>query len=271
MDDRITALLAGLGYTSVEARFHKALRALHPASAAELAQAERLPVAAAGSIMLRLERDGIVRRVAHGPPRWEPLPPEELIEHLKRRPPPTFREFEDVLAALGASAGNGEVTNVSGYEALLAAARALVGRARETLALSIWCRETSELAHDLRAATARGVHVVLFSFCDLPDVGGHSFTYGLPESELEDFWRHRLVLVADRREALFGGAGREATSLAVSTSHPALVEMALSTVSLDITLLGHRLERETGPALAPVLGPRLGSLDELLERKASNR
>ena len=269
MKDRITALLTGLGYTSTEARFYLALLARHPASAAELALSERLPAATAGSVLRRLEQNGIVQRVANGPPRWDPLSTDALVELLRQRPAPGFREFEDSLAALGVSAGNGGVTNVSGYEALIAGARELIARARNTLAISIWCREARALAHDLRAATTRGVHTVLFSFCEVPEVGGHVFSYGLPEPELEEFWRHRLVLVVDGVEALFGGAGREATSLAVRTAHPALVEMALSTVALDVTLLGHRLNRETGAALAPVLGPRLGSLDQLLERNGS--
>ena len=47
-------------------------------------------------------------------------------------------------------------------------------------------------------------------------------------------------------------------------AHPALTEMALSIVTLDVTMFGHRFGRETGPALLPILGSRLGGLDQLL-------
>src|SRR5690606_38168167 len=99
---------------------------------------------------------------------------------------------------------------VQGYDRILAEAARILGAAKELLVVSGWPRELARLAPEIQAAVRRGVYVVTFSHATLPDsIPGVCFSYGLDEADLEVFWRHKLVVVADDRR-----------SLLAATNHP---------------------------------------------------
>jgi hypothetical protein len=105
---------------------------------------------------------------------------------------------------------------------------------------------------------------VVFSHAHLPDLPGHVFTYGLSEAELETFWQHRLIVVADDIFTLIGAAEMSERDNAVICETQAIAEVATSQVALDITLLSQRNGTEVGPMMCKMLGSRVGRLDSLL-------
>lgn len=162
-----------------------------------------------------------------------------------------------------------DVYGVEGYERILEEATALVQGAKKTLVLSGWPRELDRLAHEVARAEGRGVFVVVFSHGALPaSVVGTRFSYGVSEQDLESFWQHRLVVVADDTRCLLGATERHPSDRAVVSSTAAIAEIAVSQVSLDVTLLAQRHDRDVGPVLAKMLGDRVGRLDSLLSGPA---
>ena len=132
------------------------------------------------------------------------------------------------------------------------------------MAASLWAREAGKLAPALQDAVARGVSVVLFSFNTLPEVGeSHAFGYGIAETELERYWQHKLIVIGDHARLLVGSAELSDSSRATVTDESALVEMALSTLTLDLTLLGQRRGRDTSAAVT-LLARHLAPLDQML-------
>jgi hypothetical protein len=97
------------------------------------------------------------------------------------------------------------------------------------------------------------------------------FSYGLEERRLEEFWKHRLVVVADDRRSLIGATEMNDADNAVVSETPAIAEIATSQVALDITLLSQRMQRDVGDVMAKMLGDRVGRLDTLLAPPGSNR
>src|SRR5258705_401239 len=101
-----------------------------------------------------------------------------------------------------------------------------------------------EPGHRLRsafdAAHKRKVKIITFSFCALDEQPGKVYSYGLDEKDLEAFWKHKIILVVDHARTLMGGAEPEDDSDAVVTGHPAINEVALNNIALDITLLSQR-------------------------------
>jgi len=105
--------------------------------------------------------------------------------------------------------------------------------------------------------------VVLFSFTPLPEIGPRTFSYGIAETELSKYWPHKLTIIGDRRRMLVGSAEDDA-SRATFTDEPDLIEMALSTLVLDLTLLGQRLTRDTASSIG-LLTEHLAPVDQLLK------
>ncbi len=101
---------------------------------------------------------------------------------------------------------------------------------------------------------------------DDEDHPGRIYSYGLDEKDLEAFWKHKLILIVDHSRTLMGGAEPEDDSDAVVTGHPAITEVALNNIALDITLLSQRRKLDSSDSMVEMLGERLGSLDPLVAK-----
>ena len=64
-----------------------------------------------------------------------------------------------------------------------------------------------------------------------------------------------------------GGTEPDDKSEAVVTGHPAITEVALNNIALDITLLSQRKKLDATESMIEMLGDRLGSLDPLVSKK----
>jgi hypothetical protein len=64
-----------------------------------------------------------------------------------------------------------------------------------------------------------------------------------------------------------GGTEPNEKSEAVVTGHPAITEVALNNIALDITLLAQRKKLDTSESMVEMLGDRLGSLDPLVAKR----
>ena len=72
--------------------------------------------------------------------------------------------------------------------------------------------------------------------------------------------------MVDHARTLMGGAEPEDESDAVVTGHPAINEVALNNIALDITLLSQRKKVDSSESMVEMLGERLGSLDPLVAK-----
>jgi hypothetical protein len=95
------------------------------------------------------------------------------------------------------------------------------------------------------------------------------FSSGYDEHELETFWKHRLLLVADDRRSVLASTEGTAGDRAVVSHTTAIAEVAVLQVALDITLLAQRQGRDVSPILARLLGDRVGRLDTITPRRAA--
>jgi len=108
----------------------------------------------------------------------------------------------------------------------------------------------SRLGPGLRRAVEAGIDVVIFSFTTLPPDTGRHFSYGIAEHQLEKYWSHKVIMIADTTRALIGGAEETEDNRVVVTEEMALVEMALSNLVLDITLFGQRHDVDTAEVVS---------------------
>jgi len=261
----VVASLGHLGFSLNESRAYAALLRQSPATGYEVGVRAQIPRSAVYGVLRRLVAAGAARSIAGTPERFAPAPLKDLLALLRRRFDTSVGALEEAIERLGEWAPPApDAFSVRGYDRVLEEAERLIRGARSRLVVAGWPREIVQLQPELVRAAKRKVHVVAFSHARLPKLPGDAFSYGLDEAALEQFWKHRLIVVADDSRTLIGATARAADDNAVISETAAIAEVATSHVALDITLLSQRQRRDISGVMARMLGHRVGRLDTLL-------
>lgn len=257
--------LGELGFSLNESRAYAALLRESPATGYEVGVRAHVPRSAVYGVLRRLVQVGAARSIPGAPERFVPAPVSDLLALLRKRFDTSADALQQAVLDLDHAPPAPDAFTVRGYDRVLEEAERLATSARTRLVLSGWPREIAHLAASLRAAAKRRVHMVIFSHAALPKVPGEVFSYGLDESSLEAFWKHRLIVVADDARTLIGATERSKDDHAVLSETSAIAEVATSQVALDITLLSQRQGIDVQSVMARMLGHRVGRLDTLLQ------
>jgi HTH-type transcriptional regulator, sugar sensing transcriptional regulator len=256
--------LAAVGFSLNESRAYAALLRESPATGYEVGVRAEVPRSAVYGVLRRLVDSGAARSIAGSPERFVPVALEDLLSLLRTRFETSATALEHAVRDLDVEPPAPDAFSVRGYARILEEAGRLIRSAHGQVVVSGWPRELAVLSGELGRAHTRGVHLAIFSHAALPELPGDVFTYGLAEAALEEFWKHRLIVVADDVRTLIAAAERGDDDQAVVTETPAIAEVATSQVALDITLLSQREGRDVSEVMARMLGARVGRLDTLL-------
>lgn len=271
----LIAPLEALGFTLNEARAYAALLQRGASTGYEVGQHAGIPRSAVYGVLRKLVQTGAARSIAgHDgePERFLATPPEGLVALMRKRFESSTGALEDAARNLETPQDAPDVYGVRGYVRVMEEAERLIATAKKQLVISGWPREIAQLAPELKKAGKRKVFVVTFGHAEMPEgLPGHVFSYGLAEGDLESFWKHRLVVVADDARTLVGATERQADDAAVVSATAAIAELATSQIALDVTLLAQRTKQDVEPVMAKMLGDRVGRLDVLLEKKPLER
>src|SRR5579863_5602598 len=266
--DAVNALCE-LGFSLNESRAYRALLLESPATGYEVGVRAQIPRSAVYGVLRRLVAVGAARAIAGTPERFAGAPPQEVLTLLRKRFDGQAGALEEAIVELDATPATPDAFSVRGYARVLEEAERLIAAAEDRLVISGWPREVERLVPELKKAAKRRVYIVTFSHAELPKLPGEVFSYALDQHSLEDFWKHRLIVVADDVRTLIAateGAGKDD---GVISETPAIAEVAASQVALDITLLAQRQKREVQHVMARMLGDRVGRLDSLLGAKGA--
>jgi sugar-specific transcriptional regulator TrmB len=265
----VVPALVALGFSLNESRAYGALLQESPATGYEVGVRAQIPRSAVYGVLRRLVNAGAARSIAGTPERFAPAPAEEVLVLLRKRFDTSTHQLEDAIRQMDSTPAAPDAFSVRGYSRVLEEAERLIRTAQSRLVVSGWPREIAHLTPELKRAAKRKVYGVIFSHAALPALPGEVFSYGLDEASLEEFWKHRLIVVADDQRTLIGAAEMLPTDNAVVSETTAIAEVATSQVALDITLLTQRQKRDVQGVMAKMLGNRVGRLDTLLTRKSA--
>jgi sugar-specific transcriptional regulator TrmB len=264
--DMVSALEA-LGFSLNESRAYGALLRQSPATGYEVVVRAQIPRSAVYGVLRRLVSTGAARAIAGSPERFAAVPASEVLLLLKKRFDSSVEALEDAVLTIDVAPPPPDAFSVRGYGRILEEAERLVRASKSRLVVSGWPREIALIAPEIRRAAKRRVYSVVFSHASLPKLPGETFSYGLDESSLETFWKHRLVVVSDDTSTLIAATESSEQDSGVVCETPAIAEIATSQVALDITLLAQRTKRDVEATMAKMLGARVGRLDTLLGTK----
>ncbi len=264
----VVSALVELGFSLNESRAYSALLKESPATGYEVGVRAQIPRSAVYGVLRRLVTAGAARAIAGSPERFAPAPAEELLVLLRKRFDGSVGSLEEAIRKIDASPPAPDAFSVRGYSRVIEEAERLIRGAESRLVMSGWPREIATLAAEIKRAAKRRVYIVVFSHAALPKLPGELFSYGLDEAALEEFWKHRLTIVADDFRTLIAATEMTDKDNGVVSETPAIAELATSQIALDITLLTQRSRRDVQGVMAKMLGHRVGRLDTLLQGKA---
>jgi len=262
-EQEIVDAMKALNFTLSDARAYIALLKEHPATGYELAARSGVPRSAIYTVLRRLVGLGLINEIQQNPARFLPLPPERLFELLESRFTRSLDSLKTAMSKLERPTTDATTWTLIGYSGLLEQAETLIRNAKRSIHISVWRREVLALQPVLERAAARGVDVVVFSFTAVPEGIGEVLSYDIEETELEQHWQHKLILICDHEKLLVGEAEPTEHNRSVVTDEPTLVEMAVSNLVLDITLFGERKHRDVS-AIVSRLTELLAPVDDLL-------
>ena len=267
-ESEVVSALVALGFSLNESRAYRALLLESPATGYEVGVRAQIPRSAVYGVLRRLVAVGAARAIAGTPERFVAAPAQEVLTLLRKRFEGQTGALELAIRELDATPQVPDAFSVRGYERVLEEADRLIAAAEERLVISGWPREIERLSPELKRAAKRRVHIVVFSHAALPPkLPGELFSYELEQHALEEFWKHRLLVVADDRRTLISATEGTEEDDGVVSETPAIAEVATSQVALDITLLAQRQKRDVQHVMARMLGHRVGRLDTLLSSK----
>lgn len=270
-EPNVVPALVAMGFSLNESRAYAALLQDSPATGYEVGVRAQIPRSAVYGVLRRLVKAGAARSIAGTPERFAPAAAEDLLVLLRKRFDVSTEQLEQAIRSIDTSPPAPDAFSVRGYERILEEAERLIRSAQQRLVLSGWPREIEQLSNELKRAAKRKIYIVAFSHAELPAMPGEVFSYGLDEKDLEEFWKHRLVVVADDKRSLVGATEMGNLDTAVISETTAIAEIVTSQVALDITLLTQRTGRDIENVMAKMLGSRVGRLDTLLSKRDGDR
>jgi sugar-specific transcriptional regulator TrmB len=268
--DTIKQKVQDLGFTSYEAMAYVSLLENNPVTRYELSNNSGVPRSAIYSVIQKLEKIGAVNAISTKPEKYVPLPPDQLLEYLERQFHDKIEKAREHLKGFESKIIPDHLWNIVGYNNLIIKIRELIQKAENTLYISVWKTEFKLFKSDIEDAIARGVEVILYSFTDLSIEGAKSFCYNLAEKDLEKFWGHKIIVIADRQELVMGEAVKDEHKKTVWTQNRALIDIALNHIILDITIYGIRLEKDISNSITSMQNGETDDLGKLLKEKYPN-
>ncbi len=250
MIDRLTAL----GFSTQEARVYLALLQQPSATGYEVAKSAGLQRANVYQVLSSLSDRGVVERAsADSPARFIAVPPAEVLGRIKRLTAQRADSLIADLATISAPREQAAFFTLRERDAVIDRAAALVGEARNRVAVCVWADDLAWLAGPLRSAARSGCQVVVNVFGDAEVDFGEVYRHEPPARTVGG---HLLTLAVDFGSALI--ASLDDPVGAVFTGHPALVRIVEKLIR-DETYLAAIYQQFSGE-LETAFGPHLINL-----------
>jgi len=234
--DELVVKLGRFGLSQYEAKALLALIARHPASGYEIGKRAGIPTSKIYATLSRLAAKGIVlvdQRAA--PVRYHPVPVGELTRRFRGDYSAAIDDLEADLASLRPLPDHDLSWNLNSSEAVLQKMVDLMRAATRVIFLSLWQKEHSRLAPEIRACRRRGVKVVLAMF----GASGSRDPFTVPMAGCgitsKDRLKSRLsVALADSSQVVIAELQDEGESHGVWTTTPHVVLVAKEYIRHDI-------------------------------------
>ena len=236
--DAIVERLRQVGFSLYEARLYAALLRYGLQNANELSRNSGVPYSKVYATVEKLVAEGSVQRIASaGGTRFVALPPDELVDRLRRRFNDPLDYLAEALPPLADHVDDEVFLSLSGESTILEAARRLVSAAHAELNVSLWEPELEGLRTNIAEAAVRGVRIfgMLYS-ATADEPAGTWLRHSYEEIVGDRVGGRMLTLVADGAEALVARLRDGGRADGVRTRNPVLTLIVSEYLHHDFVL-----------------------------------
>ena len=262
---RFAEALSTLGFSQYEARCYAGLLGMGPQTGYAVSKTTGVPQPKVYEALRKLVSRGAARQLPGEPVRFTAVDPEALLDDVQAsfddRIDDARRSAPD-LADTAQPPSQADVAGLTGRDAVLAAAGAVVHAATRRVYLSASATEIAALTDDITAVAERGVDVVLLAFgrVTLNVEGVRVFRHASTDGAV--FRHHQarhVALVADSRDAVFGLAADGRAWTGIHTSNAAVIAAVKGYIRHDIDM--QQVFHDFGAELVAAYGPGLQELE----------
>ena len=264
MESNLIRQLSLFGFTQNESKAYVALTKQFPSTGYEISQRSGVPRSAIYDILQKLELSGIISMEGTKPVRFKPIPPDQLAIKLSSQFEHNIHELRSMFRNYSSDTIEENTWNIKGYSAMIDQARSLIDNAEKSILCSLWVREYNSLRKQLKQAVKRGLETVCFSFTQINDPDCVLFSYGIDEETLRKIWHRQIVMVIDKKTILLGSAENTPENRSISTDNPAIRNIALNYIILDMTLFSQRQKVNIEPYSTDFMPEESKGLEELI-------
>lgn len=251
-------------FTQNEAKSYVALLRKFPMTGYEISQRSGVPRSAIYEILKKLELRGVLSTDGKKPLSYIPVNPEELFLKLTAQFENNLDELKHSISELSYVNHGEKHFNIKGYQALIDQARTMINIAEKSIFCSIWNREYEMLEPQLTQAINRNIDIVNFSFTKIENPVVKTISYEINENRLKEFWHQQIVIIVDKKIVLLGGADKNPTNQSIFTDNPAILNIALNYLILDLTLISDRKKMNLEDLISKMMNDQSGKLEDLL-------
>ncbi|WP_172196002.1 TrmB family transcriptional regulator [Saccharibacillus qingshengii] len=256
MKPEIIKLLQDLNFTEYEAKAYLALLDKSPLSGYAVSLGSGVPRSKIYEVLGGLVERGEVLISHEEPSLYTPLPPQELVRLKKKRAEASLEAAETALEHYSFVSSNREnIWNITGTDAILERAAETIRRAGTRVLLEIWPEEARLLEPELRAASERGLEVLLVVYGELDFDFAQVYPHDSSDEITREYGGRWIVVSADDREVVAGIVSLGTDSRAAWTQHPGLVMPITEVIVHDLYI--YELMQAHRETLEATFGPNL--------------
>ncbi len=267
-------LLQELGLSEYEAKAYVALVASNPAGAYAVAQSAGLPTSKIYQIMDKLQRRGMVARLARRESRatlYQPVSTQRFARDITDHYSRVGLAVSMALKEIEQAPEDQLIWNLEGWEQTRARALSVVNEAENYLLVSGWPDEVMQIDKEVRASHARGCKVAVVHYGD--PAGSWPFqVYTHRQERIVERQHHgrTLCLTADMRCALIANFAADGLAGGGFSTHQSFVQVVEDFIRHDIYFL--KVMRRLAAELVSRFGEELELLrDPFTDREFSQR
>jgi len=194
--------LPNIGLSDYAIHTYLSLLQHHPINGSQLSKHSGIPRARIYDVLRNLKLRGIVAEASKG--MFVPLPPDELIEQLRRNHEKDLARFEALVMEAQTPAEHDFIWTVNGYRHVLDKAREMIAAACSEIYIRLFPEEAENLLADLEDAEKRGVQVKCIFMAPFPKTFAIQVVHPQHEFVERGLGGRSFDLVVDKNEFIGG-------------------------------------------------------------------
>jgi sugar-specific transcriptional regulator TrmB len=267
--DPIMSHLMHLGLSEYEAKVYLSLLRQSPATAYEAGKSSGVPTSKVYEVLKRLAEKGILSIIDEGKTaRYVPISPQELLDRYQNRTENILASLRIKLSDFKGKRAFSYIWNIEDYDYLIYKTSQSVRGASQTVLLSIWKEELTQIEKEISDAQNREVRIVMVHFGHPKVKIGQMYPHPIEDTIYQEKGGRGFIAVVDSREVIMGTIFRNNRVEGAWSSNMGFVTLAEDYIKHDIYIM--KIVRRFDRILKERFGEKYSALRDIFsDREAT--